>query len=114
MYLMAEPFSSSTAGYVTCIGTPVIALLVAAMWRAWAQRLKKQDETIAEIVKAATESSKALAILLSDHNHVAVAVANHNTQLMELEKSTAVLASQVDAHHRWVERQQNAGNKAAI
>ena len=114
MYLMAEPFSSTTAGYLTGVGTPVIALLVAGMWRAWASRLRKQDEAIARIVEASTESNKALAILIADHNHVSERVKVNSAQLNELEKSTAVLASQVHEHHRWVERQQAAGNRQAI
>ena len=112
--LAAEPFASTGAGYLTGIGTPVIALLVAGMWKAWAGRLHKQDEAIGRLVESNTEAAKALAILLADHNHVATTVAAHTEQLNELGKSTAVLAAQVHDHHRWAERQQNAGNKTAI
>src|SRR6516225_6496174 len=106
---LGEPFSQSTGGYLTGIGVPVVALLVAAMWRAWAQRLHKQDLMIAKIQESATEQNKALAILLADHNHVAATVATNTARLAELDKSLAVLASQVQDHHRWAERQRSAG-----
>src|SRR6266568_5815148 len=38
----------------------------------------------------------------------------NSSKISELEKSTAVLASRVDEHHRWVERQQTAGNPHAM
>jgi len=112
--LLAEPFAGTTGGYLTGLGTPIIALLVAAMWRSWAARLAKQDKALAVMQEAATESNKALAILLADHNHVAAEVMLNSSKISELEKSTAVLASRVDEHHRWVERQQTAGNPHAM
>ena len=65
MYAAAQPFASTGAGYLTGIGTPVVALLVAAMWKAWAGRLAKQDLSIARLVESNTESNTALAILLA-------------------------------------------------
>jgi hypothetical protein len=112
--LLAEPFAGTTAGYLTGLGTPVIALLVGAMWRSWAHRLALQDKALGKMQEAATESNKALAILLSDHNHVASTVVVNSSKISELEKSTAVLSSRVDEHHRWVERQQAAGNPHAL
>jgi hypothetical protein len=111
---LGEPFSQSTGGYLTGIGVPVVALLVAAMWRAWAQRLHKQDLMIAKIQESATEQNKALAILLADHNHVAATVAVNSSKITALDTSLAVLASKVEEHHRWVERQHEVGNPHAV
>jgi len=112
--LLAEAFAGTTAGYLTGVGTPVIALLVGAMWRAWARRLAVQDKALGKMQEAATEGNKALAILLADHNHVSAQVMLNTTIIGELEKSTAVLTSRVDEHHRWVERQQASGNPHAL
>lgn len=112
--LLADQFASSPAGYLTGLGTPIVALLVGAMWRASAGRLRKQDETMALVQASATEQNKALAILLADHNHVAVQVATDTAKTSELDKSLAVLTSRVDDHLRWAERQQKAGNENAL
>jgi hypothetical protein len=112
MLAAVEPFASSPAGYLTGVGTPILALLIGGMWRAWAGRLKQQDLAMAKMQEAATESNKALAILLAEHNHVSNTVVANAARLSELEMSTAVLRSQVTEHHRWVERQQAAGKLA--
>lgn len=108
-----DQFPQSTAGWLIGVGTPVIAALIAAMWASWARRIKAQDLMIAKLQESATEQNKALAILLSDHNHVAATVATNTARLAELDKSLAVLASQVQDHHRWAERQRSAGNPHA-
>lgn len=114
MWSASTSFASSPAGFLTGIGTPIIALLVGAMWRAWAGRLRKQDEILAVMQASATEQNKALAILLADHNHVAMQVATDTAKTSDLDKSLAVLTSKVDDHLRWVERQEKAGNPNAL
>lgn len=112
--LLADQFASSPAGYLTGLGTPIVALLVGAMWRAWAGRLKQQDRVMGVMQASATEQNKALAILLADHNHVAIQVAADTAKTSDLDKSLAVLTSRVDDHLRWVERQQKASDGNAV
>ena len=84
------------------------------MWKAWAGRLAKQDSEIAKIQESATEQNKALAILLSEHTsmlndvnaNTALITAN-TTLITALDRSLAVLQSQVLEHHRWVDRQRH-------
>lgn len=90
-------FATSTAGYLTGVGTPVLAILIGAMWKSWSGRLARQDAAL-------IEQSKALAILLADHNHMAEEVKANTTKINALDRTTAVLASKVNDHERWHER----------
>ena len=104
---MADAFATTPAGYLAALGSPILAVLIGAMWTRNAQRLSAQD-------KALTEQSKALAVLVQE-NAVTAATANAAKDKADaLAIATAVLKESVDTHHRWVERQQHAGHKDAI
>lgn len=90
-------FATSTAGYLTGLGTPILAILIGAMWKAWSGRLARQDAAL-------IEQNKVLAILLADHNHVVEEVRTNTAKVSELDKTTAILASKVADHERWHER----------
>src|SRR6266496_949068 len=97
MFMVADTFASSPAGYLTGIGTPIIALLIGAMWKAWSGRLAKQDA-------AMIETNKVLAVLLSEHDLLTSEVNGDTNRIRTLEQSTAVLASQMQMHERYHER----------
>lgn len=99
----ATEFSQTTAGYITGVSTPIIALLVGYFWRSMAKRFVKVEETQAATNAGLTETNKVLAILLSEHSHVMTTIKENSSSLQELREATAVLKSWRESHERWAE-----------
>jgi hypothetical protein len=105
MLNQAVEFAGTTAGWLTGIGTPIVAALIGAQWKATQGRLARQDAAL-------VESNKALAILLSDHNHMSAQVVANTAKIGELDRTTAVLQSKIEDHERWSEREHDRlGNR---
>jgi hypothetical protein len=94
----AIEFAGTTAGWLTGLGTPIVAVLIGAQWKSAAGRLARQDAAL-------IEGNKALAILLADHEHVVVQVSANTSKIGELDRTTAVLKSKIEDHERWSERE---------
>ena len=104
---MADVFATTPAGYLTGIGTPILAVLIGAMWTRTANRLASQD-------RAMIEQSKALAVIVAETTSIAATAAAAKDKADTLAITTAVLKESVDTHHRWAERwsEQHHGQQA--
>ena len=111
MTLLADSFASSTGGYLAGLGVPILVVLIGSMWKAWAGRLAMQDKEIAKIQESATEQNKALAVLLSEHTMIVRQVNEATRGLNALDRSLAVLQSQVSEHHRETARRRPDRNQ---
>lgn len=90
-HLVAADFASSPAGWLTGVGTPSLTVLVGALWKGIAGRLKKQDADNAVVQNALIEANKTLAVMLADSGHVATQVQVNTSKIAELAETTAVL-----------------------
>lgn len=94
--LAAVDFASSPAGWLTGIGTPMVAALVGFQWKASQGRMAKLEE-------ATAQQSQALAILVAESSHVSQTAGEAAKKADSLTIAMAVLQSQLANHERWHE-----------
>jgi hypothetical protein len=61
------------------------------MWKAWAGRLKHQDDSLALVQSALVETNKTLTVILADTGHTTNQVQANTAKINELAETTAVL-----------------------
>lgn len=106
--ILAEPFASSTAGYLSGIVLPSAFAIFAGVcgWvlKGIKARFDQINNKIDRIVDAQTVSNQTLAILNSDAPAVEARLHSTEVRLAELERSTAVLANTMQRHEQFHER----------
>lgn len=104
----AEPFASSTAGYLSGIVLPIAFAMFAGIcgWvlKGIKARFDQINHKIDRIVDAQTVSNQTLAILNSDAPAVEARLNSTETRLGELERTTAVLSVTLQRHEQFHER----------
>lgn len=93
----AFDFASSPAGWLTGLGTPLIAALVGFHYKTSQTRLNKLEA-------ATAQQTQALAVLVAESSHISQTAGEAARQAASLTVSMAVLQSQLDNHERWHER----------
>lgn len=93
----AADFAASPAGWLTGLGTPIIAALVGFHYKTSQTRLGKLEE-------ATAQQSQALAVLVAESTHTTQLASDAARKVGSLTVAMAVLQSQLENHERWHER----------
>lgn len=93
----AAEFASSPAGWLTGLGTPLIASLVAFQYKTNLNRAAKLDAAMAQ-------QTQALAVLVAESTHTTQTAVEANKKADSLTIAMAVLQSQLSTHERWHEK----------
>lgn len=103
--ILAEPFASSAAGYVTGIGVPVLLGLVAYVWKSVLARITSIESVMARHTEALAKHSQALSMLIETTDQISEDFRGTARLTSELDKGLAVLSDRMTRHESWTQRE---------
>lgn len=110
--MLAQPFASTTAGWIFSLVIPGLIIIVSGMigyvLRSIKAKFDKLDNKVDRLVTSQTLNNQTLAILTHDSPKIEEEIEKHDKQLGALDRSVAVLENTVKEHLSWHNRQHSA------